>query len=79
MNPLIPDRFYLVGYKGLRGSLFNKAVAVLGRRLDHGPYSHTELLFNSEYGRVSASSSYEDKGVRFKHIKYSNTHCWALS
>jgi hypothetical protein len=34
---------------------------------DGGPYSHCELIFSSG---VSASSSMQDNGVRFKHIEY---------
>lgn len=60
-------------YKGTRPGipgLYNR----LGRYLDgRGRYSHTELIFAS---RMSASSSFEDGGVRIKKIGYSSVDSW---
>ena len=53
-------------YKGTRPGLpgvYNRTV----RLLDGSIYSHAELLFSDG---ISASSSYMDKGVRFKTIEY---------
>lgn len=49
-------------YKG-RGRIFNKLISWWTR----GPYSHCELIFSDG---LSASSSFLDKGVRFKNINY---------
>jgi hypothetical protein len=54
-------------YKGTRpgiNGVYNRVI----RWWDHGPYSHTELVFSDG---ISASSSFMDKGVRFKRIDYS--------
>ena len=72
----IPNGFYLASYRGKRGTLLEQTTAALGKRLDHGEYSHTELLFDQSYNRISASSSAPDKGVRFKHIEYSKPNNW---
>lgn len=72
----IPNGFYLAGYRGKRGTLFQQATATLGKKLDHGDYSHTELLFDHNYKRISASSSAPDDGVRFKQIEYSKPNNW---
>lgn len=53
--------FYKATRPGLPG-VFNR----LGRRLNNGPYSHTELVI----GDISWSSSYEDGCVRGKRIRY---------
>lgn len=53
-------------YKGTRNGLagiYNRVV----RLLDGSIYSHAELVFSDG---MSASSSYMDKGVRFKKIDY---------
>lgn len=53
-------------YKGTRPGfpgLYNRAV----RKKERGPYSHCEFVFSDGW---SASSSFEDKGVRFKYITY---------
>jgi hypothetical protein len=55
-------------YKGTRpgiAGLYNR----LTRWLDHGPYSHCELVFGDG---ESASASFMDGGVRFKRIGYSS-------
>lgn len=57
-------------YKGTRPGwqgLYSRAV----RAIDRGPYSHCELVFSDG---MSASASYIDKGVRFKHIDYSTSN-----
>lgn len=53
-------------YKGTRPGLpgvYNHLV----RKWERGPYSHCELIFSDG---MSASASFEDKGVRFKAIDY---------
>lgn len=53
-------------YKGTRPGLagvYNRGV----RLIDRGPYSHVELVLSSG---MSWSSSFEDKGVRWKWINY---------
>lgn len=55
-------------YKGTRpgiGGLYNR----LGRWLDHGPYSHCELVFSNG---MSGSASFMDGGVRIKYIGYTS-------
>lgn len=54
--------FYKGTRPGLQG-LYSRAV----RLVDGGPYSHCELVFSDG---LSASASYIDGGVRFKHIEY---------
>ena len=64
--------FRIAFYKGTRPGiegLYNR----LGRWLDHGPYSHCELIFSDG---VSASASYMDGGVRIKYIGYTSVNCW---
>lgn len=59
-------------YKGTRpgiAGLYNR----LGRWIDHGPYSHCEIVFSDG---MSASSSFMDRGVRMKYIGYSSADCW---
>lgn len=51
---------------GLEG-IYSRAV----RFIDRGPYSHCELVFSDG---LSASASYIDGGVRFKHIEYNPAH-----
>lgn len=66
------SKFWLASYIGTRPGipgLYNRA----GRLLDHGPCSHSELLFSDG---MSGSSSFMDKGVRIKHIGYSSVGCW---
>ncbi len=68
----VPKGLCLALFKGTRPGLegfYNR----VGRFLDHGPYSHCELVFSD---RVSASSSAFDKGVRFKQIGYSSVGNW---
>lgn len=73
LHPSVPRGVLVAAYyKGTRPGipgLYNR----LGRRLDHGPYSHEELIFSD--GK-SASSSFMDDGVRFKDIGYSSMGCW---
>jgi len=52
--------FYKGTHSGFPG-VYNRVV----RWLDSGPYSHVELTFSDG---MSASSSYMDRGVRFKQI-----------
>ena len=54
--------FYKGTRKGLQG-IYSR----LARWIDSGPYSHCELIFNDG---LSASASFIDGGVRFKHIDY---------
>ena len=54
--------FYKATRPGLPG-VFNR----LGRWLDFGPYSHTELVMSNG---ISWSASFEDGGVRGKRIDY---------
>lgn len=68
----VPEGLCLAFYKGNRDGYLG-LYSRLGRRLDHGPYSHSEMIFSNG---LSASASLEDKGVRFKHIRYSNPHRW---
>ncbi len=57
-------------YKGTRPG-WEGIYSRLVRWLDDGMYSHCELVFSDG---VSASSSYIDKGVRFKIIDYRPEH-----
>lgn len=53
-------------YRGIRPGLagvYNRGV----RRIDNGPYSHSELIFSDG---LSGSASWMDKGVRLKQIVY---------
>ena len=53
-------------YRGTRPGLagvYNRAV----RWIDHGPYSHSELIFSDG---LSGSASWMDGGVRLKRIDY---------
>ena len=64
--------FRIAFYKGTRpgiAGLYNR----LGRWLDHGPYSHCELVFSDG---MSGSSSFMDGGVRIKFIGYTSVDCW---
>jgi hypothetical protein len=56
--------FYRGTRPGLAG-LYNR----LGRWLDHGPYSHAELIFGNG---MSGSASFMDHGVRIKYIGYTS-------
>lgn len=58
--------FYKGTRKGVQG-LYSR----LTRWVDSGPYSHCELVFNDG---LSASASFIDGGVRFKHIDYKPEH-----
>ena len=58
--------FYKATRPGLQG-IYSHLV----RWIDHGPYSHCELVFDDG---MSASASYIDGGVRFKHIDYDPAH-----
>lgn len=58
--------FYKGTHPGIPG-IYNRAVRLRGR----GPYSHVEIQFSDG---LSASSSFMDKGVRFKQIEYSQDH-----
>jgi hypothetical protein len=60
--------FRIAFYRGTRpgiAGLYNR----LGRWLDHGPYSHAELVFSDG---MSGSASYMDHGVRIKYIGYTS-------
>ena len=60
--------FRIAFYKGTRpgiAGLYNR----LGRRMDHGLYSHCELVFSNG---MSGSSSFMDDGVRIKYIGYTS-------
>jgi hypothetical protein len=54
--------FYKATHSGVPG-VYNRLV----RWWDQGPYSHCEMVFSDG---MSASSSFMDKGVRFKQIVY---------
>lgn len=60
--------FGMMFYKGTRPGIpgiYNRIV----RAWDKGPFSHMEVVFSDG---MAASSSFEDRGVRFKEIKFSN-------
>lgn len=57
-------------YKGTRPGLQGIYSRVV-RLIDRGPYSHCELVFSDG---ISASASWIDGGVRFKHIDYKPKH-----
>ncbi|MFN9471045.1 hypothetical protein [Acidovorax sp.] len=62
-------------YKAIRpglGALYSHAVRIV----DHGPYSHCELVFSDG---VSASASWVDGGTREKRIAYRRGHWDALA
>ncbi len=59
-------------YKGNRPGL-KRIGSHIGRYLDRGPYSHSELKCSDG---LSRSSSAEDGGVRAKHIGYSTIGAW---
>ncbi len=68
----VPRGMCLALYKGNRPGL--KVVgSYVGRYLDRGPYSHSELKCSNG---MSYSSSIEDGGVRGKHIQYSSVGNW---
>ncbi len=72
LHDTVPKGFNMALYKGTRpgiAGLYNR----LGRLLDHGPYSHCELIFNNG---LSASASFIDKGVRIKKITYTSEKHW---
>ncbi len=74
MNPIVPIAPVVVAfYKGTRPGLKGKLITTIGRALDHGPYTHTEIILNNN---LSYSSSLEDKGVRGKYIGYSTKGAW---
>lgn len=75
MDASVPAGLCLALYKGTRPGLAG-FYNMLGRKLDHGPYSHSELILPEKYSRISASSSYIEGGVRFKHISYSSIGNW---
>ena len=51
----------------------NGLLGVIGRHLDKTNYRHTEIILSSG---ISVSSSYLDKGVRFKQIDYNVPGMW---
>lgn len=68
-----PGKFQIAAFKGTRPGipgLYNR----LGRHLDHGPYSHVELIFSTD--GMSGSSSFMDRGVRIKYIGYTSVGNW---
>ncbi len=59
--------FRAVFYRGTRpglAGLYNRLVRII----DHGQYSHCELIFSDG---LAASASFLDSGVRFKRIDFS--------
>jgi len=72
LHASVPPGLCVALYKGTRpgvAGLYNR----LGRLLDHGPYSHMEVVTTDG---VSLSSSYMDGGVRGKLIGYSSVGNW---
>jgi hypothetical protein len=72
LHASVPPGLCAALYKGTRpgvAGVYNR----LGRLLDHGPYSHMELV--TTHG-VSLSSSYMDGGVRGKLIGFSSVGHW---
>lgn len=68
MDSMLPKTFSAAFFKGTRPGipgLYNR----LGRFMDHGPYSHCELVFSNG---MSGSSSFMDGGVRLKYIGYTS-------
>jgi hypothetical protein len=53
--------------KTARPTLFGPVSHAIGKRLDHGPYSHCELVLDNGM----SASSVMGEGVRMKEIKYS--------
>lgn len=72
VHPQVPAGLVAAFYKGNRDG-FGGITSRLGRMLDHGPYSHSELILPSG---LSWSASLPDKGVRAKPIGYSSPHKW---
>ena len=72
LDPIVPQGLNLALYKGTRPG-FEGIQNRLGRFIDRGPYSHTELLFSDG---LSASASFIDGGVRTKPIGYSSVGSW---
>lgn len=72
LHPIVPPGLVAAFYKGNRDG-YAGVLSYLGRKLDHGPYSHTELVLPSG---LSLSSSLPDGGVRAKLIRYSCPHKW---
>jgi hypothetical protein len=60
----------LASYKATRPG-FQGIYSRVARTVDASPYSHSELIFSDG---MSASSSFIDNGVRFKHIIYDPDH-----
>ena len=72
LHHTVPKGLCAAFYKGNRPGIdgfYNR----LGRYLDHGSYSHTELVFSNG---LSASASLLDGGVRFKEIGFSSVGNW---
>lgn len=72
LDASVPAGLCVAMYKGTRPGLrglYNRGV----RRVDRGPYSHTELIFTSG---ISAGASYMDGGFRRKQIEYSVAGNW---
>lgn len=69
----VPEGLCMAFYKGIRPGIHGIANRI-GRYLDNGPYSHTELIFSDV--RYSASSSIMDGGVRIKFIGYTSVGSW---
>lgn len=72
IHPFVPPGLVAAFYKGNRDGA-GAVLSYLGRTLDHGPYSHSELVLSNG---LSFSSSLPDGGVRVKHIGYSSIHKW---
>lgn len=72
LHPIVPPGLVAAFYKGNRDG-FGGLTSRLGRLLDHGPYSHTELILS---GGMSVSASLPDHGVRIKPIAYTKVHKW---
>ena len=72
LHPIIPPGLVAAFYKGNRDG-FGGVLSRLGRVLDHGPYSHSELILSNG---LSVSASMPDGGVRGKQIAYSKCDRW---
>jgi hypothetical protein len=71
LHETVPAGLTVALYKGTRPGM-SGVMNRVGRYLDDGNYSHSELIIRG----LSYSSSFEDKGVRAKVINYSSVGCW---
>lgn len=58
--------------KTARPTLWGPLTHAIGKRLDHGPYSHAELILPNGM----SGSSVMGEGVRIKAIQYSSADAW---